>query len=156
MALCNISILVSDDDLTCKYLLIGLPFLQHLRIDSRTLLENNRSILDGMDFAIVGNPTETGIGQVCRLMAALATQVKGISYEHCKEYPHRSSQPACDYAEVHNDDARNEPDLFPDHSLFDPFEKFQTDSVRGAVADMLKWPRTMVYSRSHGTPFQSW
>lgn len=49
MALLNLKFLVADEDLTSEDLLIGLPVLRHLPIDTKTFLENNRSLLDGMD-----------------------------------------------------------------------------------------------------------
>lgn len=42
MALSIVLFLVADDDLSGEDLFIGLPILEHLRIDSNTLLENNR------------------------------------------------------------------------------------------------------------------
>ena len=49
LALTKAMFLVSDDDLAEEDLLIGLPLLRHLGIDSRTMLENNRSQLHGTD-----------------------------------------------------------------------------------------------------------
>lgn len=80
LALCNISFLVADADLSHKHLLIGLTVLRYLRIDSRTLLENNRSTLDGTDCKNIGNSTRGG--NISRLMAARTQQVKGKVYIH--------------------------------------------------------------------------
>lgn len=49
LALVTIAFFVAEDDLACEDLLTGLPVLRHLRIDTRTLLEKNCSILDGAD-----------------------------------------------------------------------------------------------------------
>ena len=38
LALINVSFLIADDDLTCEDLLIGLPVLRHLQVDTKTLL----------------------------------------------------------------------------------------------------------------------
>lgn len=57
MALANITFLVADDDLACEDILIGLPVLENMGIDSCTLLERNRAVIDGTDCAEVGNPS---------------------------------------------------------------------------------------------------
>lgn len=49
LALRNISFLVADDNLACEDILIGCPVLQHIRIDSKTLLNSNYCALDGTD-----------------------------------------------------------------------------------------------------------
>ena len=56
LALANLSFLVTDDDMACEELFIGLPVLLHLQVDTRTFLENNRAVLDGADCSNVGNP----------------------------------------------------------------------------------------------------
>lgn len=38
LALANLSFLVADDQMTCEELIIGLPVLRHLQVDTRTLL----------------------------------------------------------------------------------------------------------------------
>lgn len=53
LALRNISFLVSDAVLSSEDMIIGLPVLQHLGIDSRTLLERNRATLHGTDCSYV-------------------------------------------------------------------------------------------------------
>lgn len=55
LPLTNIFFVVSDNELPCENLLIGLPVLQHLKIDSRILLDSWRDSLDGMDCIDVGN-----------------------------------------------------------------------------------------------------
>lgn len=72
LALTKISFRVSDDylscdEVSCEDLLIGLLVLRHLKIDSRTLLESRRDILDGMDCIEVGNHKTTSQGLVGRL-----------------------------------------------------------------------------------------
>lgn len=62
MALINITYLLADDELACEELLIGRPVLKDLQIDSISLLENNRAILDGADCSHVGNPTAANQG----------------------------------------------------------------------------------------------
>ena len=57
LSLSNVIFLVADDDLACEDLTIGLPVLQLLQVDTRTLLENNRAALDGVNCTDVGNQT---------------------------------------------------------------------------------------------------
>lgn len=76
LALRNVSFLVADKDLSCEDLLIGLPVLRHLEIDSRTMLERNRAILDGTDCSSVGITTATdNVGTLGRLMVARLDQL---------------------------------------------------------------------------------
>lgn len=71
LALANVTFLVADGDLACEDLLINLPVLRHLQVDTRTLLENNRSVLDGADCSHVGNRTLLNSGgKVSRMMIA--------------------------------------------------------------------------------------
>lgn len=63
LALCNVSFSNADDGLACEDLLIVLPLLQHLCINSKTLLKNNCSELDGTNCADVRNTT-TKLGYV--------------------------------------------------------------------------------------------
>lgn len=71
MAFNNISFLISDAALASEDLLIGLPVLEHLGIDFRTLLERNRAQIDGTDFSTVPLHTENNMcGSIGRLMIA--------------------------------------------------------------------------------------
>lgn len=49
IALLNVKFLVAEDDTAFEDLLLGLPVLHHLRIDTRTLLKQKWSSLDGTD-----------------------------------------------------------------------------------------------------------
>lgn len=83
LALVNITFLVADDDLPCEDLLIGLPVLQHLKIDTRTLLENNRAELGGADCTLGMDPlvNMTG-GYVSRLMVARLNHLPNREHLH--------------------------------------------------------------------------
>lgn len=81
MALRSISYLVFDDDLACEDSLIRLPVLQHLHIDSKTLLEANRRALHCTDCSDVGIPTTNCRGHGRRLIIAKTLKVKEVSYE---------------------------------------------------------------------------
>ena len=81
LALANLSFLVADDQMTCEDLIIGLPVLRHLQVDTRTLLENNRAVLDGSDCSQIGNPCiGDGSGVVSRMISArMNCSVTGMS-----------------------------------------------------------------------------
>ena len=126
LALANVTYLVADDDLACEDILIGLPVLRHLQVDTRTLLETNRSALDGIDCSDVGNPSlDERSGRVSRLMICRLNRVRN-------NYP--SSQG--DRPHVHYRAARTEDDPFPDPSLLDPVDSTQHDEVLEAIANM--------------------
>ena len=71
LALKHVTFLVLDDDLANEDLLIGLPVLEHVKVDTRTLLEQNRAQFDGSDCSQVGNLTiDSSRGAVSRIMIA--------------------------------------------------------------------------------------
>lgn len=57
IALCNVSLLVVDNDLRCEDMLMLFPVLLHLCIDSNTWLDKYRTTLDETVCVEVGNPT---------------------------------------------------------------------------------------------------
>lgn len=57
LELLNVKFLVADGYLSTGDFIIGHPLLQHLRVDTRTLLEENRAALDGTDCSDVQNIT---------------------------------------------------------------------------------------------------
>lgn len=59
IALPNVKFLAADDDLAGEYLLIGSSVLQHLDIDFKNMLENNRSALDGTECSGICNTRRT-------------------------------------------------------------------------------------------------
>lgn len=74
--LSNFTYLIVDHDLGFEYLLICLPVLRHLQVDTRTLLERNRSALDGADCSHVANPTlDLRSGKVSRMMICRMNKV---------------------------------------------------------------------------------
>lgn len=122
-------------------MLIGLPFLRHLKIDSRKLLESHQNILDDADFSDVGNPTTTACRSVGRLMIARLQMVKGKAFQHGRDYTQRSSQPQRDYTRVEYYKVRVGPDPYPDPSLLDPTEADQHSKIKEAVLNMLETVR---------------
>ena len=126
LALKNIRFLVADDDgaMTCEDLLIGLPVLRHLRVDTKTLLEANISNLDGTDCSLHGKPP-TNMGKLGRLMTARLNRQRNDD-----------KRPAADRPKVNYHAAHTEEDPFPDPSLLDPIDEDQHDDIRKAVADI--------------------
>lgn len=130
LALLNLSYLVADDDLASESLLIGRPILAHLQVDTRTLLEQNRAVLNGADCSSIGNPTApTRGGFVSRIMLARINRI--VDHPRANYYM-----------------AQTEEDPFPDPSLLDPLDSEQHDDVLGAVHDMIE------RSKSNGLPDQ--
>ena len=69
MALRKVNYIIADDDsaIKCEGLLIGLPVLQHLRVDKKTQLEAKIHSLDGTDCSLL-NQEPSNIGKLGRLM----------------------------------------------------------------------------------------
>eukprot|EP00171_Calliarthron_tuberculosum_P003723 IDg3723t1 len=137
MALRNISFLVSDAHLACESILIGLPVLRHLHIDSRTLLERNREALDGTNCAEVGNPTTEQLGAIGRLMLAMLQGVKGRQYVEGQEYSQSTAFPSKEKPRVDYYETRNAQDPCPDLSLLDPLDDEQDAEVKAEIERML-------------------
>lgn len=99
----------------CEELLIGLPVLHHLQVETKTLLENNRAILDGSDCSQIGNPcTSDGGGIVSRMML-----VRMKRTETGRSEAEVDVQLSATRAKVKYYIARPERDPFPDLSLID-------------------------------------
>ena len=129
LALANLSFLVADDQMTCEELIIGLPVLGHLQVDTRTLLENNRAVLDGSDCSQIGNPcTGDGGGVVSRMMSArMNCSVTGMSETEVDEQI-SATRPRVNYYS-----ARLEKDPFPDPSLLDPIDADQHEEIKTEI-----------------------
>lgn len=71
LALVDVKYLIASANQTIKDLFIGLPVLRHFGIDTNTLLQKHRDLLDGTDCLTV-KPTNHGgnAGRIMRLMAA--------------------------------------------------------------------------------------
>ena len=123
----KITFLVADDGLTDEDLLIELPVLEHLKVDTRTMLERNCRVLDGMDCSQIGNPTRASQGgSVSRLMIA---RLNG--YQSHKSI-HRVRVPA-DRPRMNYHTARTEEDPVVDPSLLDPLDNDQHQDIREAI-----------------------
>lgn len=132
LALVNVTYLVADADLAAESLLIGLPVLQHLGVDTKTLLEERRDRLDGADCSAVKAATSgSGGGRVSRLMIARLNRVTNDSVEpviHPDDNRHH-----VDFFKV-----REEADPFPDASLLDPLDADQHDEIQEALESMVQ------------------
>lgn len=114
MALLNITFLVADDELDCEDLLVGLPVLQHLGIDTRTLtlLERNWNTLSGTDCLSIKPTTDAhGCGAFGRLILDRQGNVDAGTTE-TRENKVDPGRLRTDY-----DALRTEADPFPDPSL---------------------------------------
>lgn len=116
LALLNICLLVADDNLACENLFIGQPVLHHLRVDTYTLLDNNRFALNSSECSEAGNPT--------------SATTKG-HFNHL-------IKPILDQPKVNYHTARQDFDPFPDPGLLDSIGSTQHDDNRNAVDDMVK------------------
>lgn len=135
LALVNVTFLVADADLSAEDLLIGLPVLQHLGVDSKTLLEERRDLLDGADCSSVRSlsPNSSG-GLVSRLMTARLHGLLNSDLETSLPPDQNldAPRPHVDYYQV-----REEPDPFPDSSLMDPIDSSQTEEVDSEINNMI-------------------
>lgn len=122
LALVNVTFLVADADLAVEDLLIGLPVLQHLGVDTKSLLENKRDVLNGTDCSTV-KPHITG-GHVSRLMIARLNRMTNEDFD---------ARPRVNYYDV-----RDEEDPFPDKSLLDPVDSSQHDEIAQDVEKMVQ------------------
>ena len=112
--------------MTCEDLLIGLPVLRHLRVDTETLLEANIKSLDGTHCSLDGKPP-TNMGKIGRLMTA-----------RLNRQSNDDTIPAADRPKVSFHAVRIEEDPFPDPSLLEPIDEYQQDDIRKSVEDMQK------------------
>eukprot|EP00737_Agarophyton_chilense_P004416 gb/GEZJ01005548.1/.p1 GENE.gb/GEZJ01005548.1/~~gb/GEZJ01005548.1/.p1 ORF type:complete len:277 (+),score=18.39 gb/GEZJ01005548.1/:1081-1911(+) len=125
LALQNITYLVADNDLACEELLIGRPVLRHLRVDTETLLNNNRFALNGADCLEVGNPTvDSDEGYVsCLMVERLHKDL------HASDAIQRI-QPPLNRPRANFHAARQDQDPFPDPSLLDPIKLTRISIVK--------------------------
>ena len=134
LALANITFLIADNDLACEDLLIGRPVLRHLRVDTETLLDNNRFALNGADCSDVGNPTANdNEGFISRLTAARAHTTPESFLKNHPKPPPPANRPRINYHA-----ARIDQDPFPDPSLLDLIDSDQHEAIEDAVDSMIE------------------
>lgn len=82
VVLTNISYLVADEDVSYEEIVIGFPVLCSLQVYTKTLLENNRAVLNVSDLSHIGLPIVcTSDGVVKRMMTARINKLYNISEE---------------------------------------------------------------------------
>lgn len=127
LALLNVEVLIPDDALTSEDMIIGLPVLRHLKVDTKTLLEQNSAALVGTDCSTVNIASPYAkLGRVGRLMRACAGDIDRESTDL------DTQRPTVNYYA-----ARNEEDPFPDPSLFDARHDKEEHEVQRTVNDMV-------------------
>lgn len=116
LALKNIRYVAADDSMACADLFIGHPVLLHLRVDTRSLLEDRAATLDGTDCSLDALP-RTKSGRVSRRMLA---HINRVGNDKMNE----TDQPTADSArrKVNYFSARAEDDPLPGPSLLDPID----------------------------------
>lgn len=131
LALVNVTFLVADADLAAEELLSGHPVLQHLDFDTKTLFEEKRDMLDGIDCSAVPNSTAVSrSGYVSRLTVSHLNNLPssdGIDKSDCDNRPR-----------VNYYDIRQEEDPFPDPLLLDPVDTDQLQEVLDLIKDMIQ------------------
>lgn len=132
LALKNIHYLVADDSMACEDLFFGRPVLLHLRVDTRSFLEDRVATLDGTDCSLDALPRTKG-GRVSRRMLAHIIRVGNDKMDD-------TDQPTADSArrKVNYFSARAEEDPLPDPSLLDPIDQKQHDDIKATVSDLQK------------------
>lgn len=133
MALLNITSLVADDHLACEDLLVVLPVLQHLGIDTRTLLERNWNTLSGTDCSDNKSTHDArNCGSLERLIVDKKENEDAEATDHHKVVPD-PSQICAGY-----DAQRVEIDPFPDPSMIDVPDASEDTLVMTEIKAMLE------------------
>lgn len=141
MALLNVSFLVADDETACEDLLVGLPVLRHLGVDTRTLLERRWGELHNTDCAGVDNPSRHHpAGRLGRLM------VERLQDRDSPSTPSLNpDRPRADYF-AHQADV----DPFPDPFLLQTENPAADDEeARTAILTMLQMAITNGFPDEH-------
>lgn len=147
----NVSFKLADDELTSDVLLLGVPVLYHLGIDSSALLNTHRDIFDRMDCVNVGNLTaNNNTGKFQKLMVARIQRVEGAKYDHGDDYNQRCSQPPHDRLHVYYYVVREETEPSPGHSLLNPLYETRNEDI------MLPVDRMLQSAKENGLPAKDW
>lgn len=136
LALLSVSVFVGYAKIMGEDKRLGCPVLKHLDIDLRTVLENNRSSLDGTGCADIGM-LATKTKSVGRCLISRHQVIKGIttiSSENTHQptsllYPY---QPRTSYWLT---DIEADPFLNP--SVINPVDDFQAADIQSSILEML-------------------
>lgn len=131
LALINITFLVADVNLAVEDFLIGLSILQHLGVDTKTLLKIRRDLLNGADCSFVRavNESKHG-GMVSRLTPAHFNCVPSEGFAESSQ--DGLSRPRVNYYAV-----REEKDEFAETSLLDRIDSAHQNAIETAVENMI-------------------
>lgn len=133
LALLDIRYLVADDYLICEVILIGLPVLRHLIIDTKTLLDANLEALDRTDCSVPHVRMDNSGGYVTRAMRARLNSQQDDVPSSKFVLQREDSRPRVSYFK-----ARSDEDTFPVPALLDPVDYDQKDDVLRAVKHMVQ------------------
>lgn len=103
--------------------------MKHLQVDTKTLLENNRALLDVVDCSHVGNPTAASLGGYVNLF--IVAQLNGIRKDDVADNSTDIRPRVSSYL------ARSDKDPFPDPSLLDPIDSEKNDEISSSVTTMV-------------------
>ena len=129
LALFNVKFLVADGGPATGDLIIGLPVLRHLKVDTRTLLERNPKFPDGRDCAVVKGITQSDasvqIGQISPVPTESSDKKCTSANEH---------RPTSNYFEN-----RSAAEEFPNLYVMDRIKaESDRDAVLAAIDDKIK------------------
>lgn len=125
-------------------MLLGLPILQYLGVDTKTLLEDRRDLLDGTDCGKVSASARTRdgkTGKIGRLMLARLNRVENEAVVPTRQDNTDDAdldaagvrKSSVDYYEV-----RDETDPFPDASIIDSLHVDQKQDIEAGMEKMLR------------------
>lgn len=123
---------VSEGDIYCAYIMIGLPVLRHLDVDTKILLEPSHAALNCADSSTVSNTTTSnGSGRVSHMKVAHLNRVADeITSQHISP---SGPRPRMDFYT-----ASNGPKQFPIPSLLERIYEFQHEEVCSATAGLVE------------------
>ena len=123
LCLLNIAYMVVDGELSTEDVLIGRPILEHLRIDTNTLILSNYDRINNTDCASVPNPTSCITSTVRRIETSPSSQ---------QEASEISTRPLVNYHQ-----ARTESDFIYDPSLLEIIDESQVPDIKAGIKNML-------------------
>lgn len=119
LALVNMTYLVTDADLASEGLHVALPVLQHLVVDTKTVVKNNGESVIGSHCSPIGGPnTRTHGGQVHRLVMAPLNSLRNSHLS--SDSPSVNTRSRLSLFKI-----KKKQDLFPRCSLIDPVGSIQ-------------------------------
>lgn len=122
-------LLVADADLAVEDLLIGLPVVQHLGVDTKTSSEERRNFLDGFDCSSITPVTRSGqaswlmIDRLNRVPNSCVVDDKSLDNDRPRDHFYKVS---------------DEEDPFPDTFLLDPVDSAQSNEIKSSIEDMIQ------------------